>query len=166
MKGKSLVSCFAAVFVLFACAVPVIGQEFRGQITGRILDPSGASIPGAQITIKNLATGVASSVARGYAGSYTFLVDTDILNAVPKTYLSTKPERDQTTIDFLTANVTNPFAGLIPGTGLNGSTVQRQQLLRRYPEFTGTIHGRRNDGSTIYHSGQFKAEKRFSQGYT
>ena len=34
-------------------------------------------------------------------------------------------------------NVTNPFRGLLPGTSLNGSTVQRQQLLRPYPAVRG-----------------------------
>jgi hypothetical protein len=37
--------------------------------------------------------------------------------------------------------------------------------LRPYPSFTG-FTARRNDGHTIYHSGQFRVEKRFSQGYT
>jgi hypothetical protein len=86
-------------------------------------------------------------------------------NAVPQVFLSTSPERDQSTIDRLTANVSNPFRGLIPGTGLDGSTTQRQQLLRPHPQFTG-IGGAVFDGSSTYHSGQFKAEKRFAQGYT
>jgi hypothetical protein len=86
-------------------------------------------------------------------------------NGVPQQYLSTSPERDQATIDLLTANVTNPFRGLIPGTGLDGSTTQRQQLLRPHPQFTG-IGGAIYGGSSTYNSGQFKAEKRFAQGYT
>jgi hypothetical protein len=107
-------------------------------------------------------------VEAAYIGStgYDISVNSDIWNAVPKNYLSTSPERDQATINYLTGNVANPFAGLIPGTSLNGSTTQRQNLLRPYPEFGGQIRGRRNDGSTIYHSGQFKFEKRFSRGYT
>ena len=35
----------------------------------------------------------------------------------------------------LTKNVTNPMAGLVPGTALNGATVQQQQLLVAYPQF-------------------------------
>ncbi len=107
-------------------------------------------------------------VEAGYVGTkgYDISVNSDIWNAVPKKYLSTSPERDQATINYLAANVANPFAGLIPGTSLNSSTTQRQNLLRAYPEFGGQIRGRRNDGSTIYHSGQFKVEKRFSGGYS
>ena len=109
-------------------------------------------------------------VEAAYVGnrSYDLSVDTDIFNAVPSQYLSTSPERDQATIDFLTTNVANPFRGLFdPATSLGSSqNVQRQQLLRSYPEFTGTIRGRRNDASSTFQSAQFRAEKRFSTGYT
>ncbi len=90
------------------------------------------------------------------------------INGVPRQYLSTSTFRDQNminTINFLTATVTNPFRGLVPGTGLNGATVQRQQLLRPFPHFTG-VSTIRNDASSDYHSGQLRAEKRFSRGYT
>jgi len=96
---------------------------------------------------------------------YDLNVDTDILDAIPRNYLSRSPVRDQATIDFLSANVANPFRGLAPGTSLNGDTVQRQQLLRPFPQFT-SIRTRRNDGSTIYHGGIFRIEKRFKHGYT
>ena len=39
--------------------------------------------------------------------------------------------RDNATESFLTANVPSPFTGLLPGSTINGATVQRQQLLRR-----------------------------------
>jgi hypothetical protein len=90
------------------------------------------------------------------------------LNGVARQYLSTSAFRDQNminTINFLTATVPNPFRNLIPGTGLNGATVQRQQLLRPFPHFTG-VSGARNDATSDYHGGQLRAEKRFSRGYT
>ena len=73
-------------------------------------------------------------VEAAYVGnkSYDLAVDTE-LNPVPRSYLSTSRSRDTTTINYLTANVTNPFRGLLPGTSLNGTTVQRQQLLRAVP---------------------------------
>jgi hypothetical protein len=43
--------------------------------------------------------------------------------------------------------------------------VQRQQLLRPFPQF-GNIRTRRDDGSSIYHAAQVRVEKRFTQGYT
>jgi len=106
-------------------------------------------------------------VEAAYIGGrgYDLSVDDDALNAVPAKFLSTSSVRDQATIDFLTANVANPFRGLAPGTILDANTIQRQQLLRPFPEFAN-IRTRRNDGSSIYHSGQFRIEKRFSRGYT
>ena len=59
------------------------------------------------------------------------------LDFVPRSYLSTSPARDQATIDRLTATVANPFAGLIPGQSLNGTTTSLAQLLRPSAQFTG-----------------------------
>jgi hypothetical protein len=87
------------------------------------------------------------------------------LNPVPAQYLSTSTVRDQTTINFLSAQVPNPFRGLLPGTSFNGSTIARQQLLRPFPQFDN-IRTRDDDGTSKYNSAQFKLEKRFTQGYT
>jgi hypothetical protein len=87
------------------------------------------------------------------------------INNVPREFLSTSLARDQATVDLLTSAVTNPFRGLIPGTGLNGSTVQRQQLLRTYPHLMN-VRTWASDGTSRYNSAQFKIEKRFNQGYT
>jgi len=66
----------------------------------------------------------------------------------------------------LTASVSNPFAGLIPGTSLNGATIQRQQLLVPFPQFL--INGITEQfipvGSSSYNSGQFVASKRLAHG--
>jgi hypothetical protein len=107
-------------------------------------------------------------VEGAYVGNkgYDLTINSDFnINQVPRDYLSTSPVRDTATINFLTTNVTNPFRGLLPGESLNGSTVQRQQLLRPYPQFQN-INVRRYDGSSSYHSAQFRLERRFSRGYT
>ncbi len=111
-------------------------------------------------------------VEASYIGNqaYDLTTTTDILNAVPRQYLSTSAFRDasmQATINSLTGLVTNPFRGLVPQSdiGLNGTTVARQQLLRPFPEF-GRIRTRRDDGSAIYHAGQFRIERRFTRGFT
>ncbi|MFB3826187.1 MAG: carboxypeptidase regulatory-like domain-containing protein [Bryobacteraceae bacterium] len=88
-----------------------------------------------------------------------------ILNPIPAQYLSTSPTRDTAVINLMTAQVANPFRDLLPGTSLNGATVQRQQLLRPHPQFLD-INSQRYEGSSRYHSAQFRAEKRFSRGYT
>ena len=95
--------------------------------------------------------------------SYDLQVDFN-RNPVPRQFLSTSNVRDQATIDFLTANVTNPFRGLLPGEGLDSTTVQRQQLLRPFPHFTA-VDVRRYDGSSKYDSAQFRVTKRFRSGY-
>jgi hypothetical protein len=91
--------------------------------------------------------------------------DNVVINAIPRQYLSTSLVRDDATNNSLTANVRNPFQNLLPGTSFNGSTIQRQQLLRPFPEF-GRIRTRRHDGTAIYHGSQFRVERRFLSGFT
>jgi hypothetical protein len=102
----------------------------------------------------------------GYEGNHgVHLPLSRSLAVVPAQYLSASPFRDQTTIDSLTANVTNPFAGLIPGTTLNGSTVQRQQLLQAFPQFTGLTERSTPQGASYFDLFQARVEKRFSHGF-
>jgi len=95
--------------------------------------------------------------------------DNVVINTTPRQYLSTSTVRDDTTNNFLTALVKNPFQGLLPGSdlspSLNGATVPRFYLLRPFPEF-GRIRTRRDDGKAIYHAGQFRVERRFTSGFT
>ncbi len=61
--------------------------------------------------------------------------------------------------------VPNPFFGVIPaGTPLSGSTVARRQTLRPYPNYLNVTVMNPPLGSTKYHSGQLKVERRFTQG--
>src|SRR5262249_48900155 len=87
------------------------------------------------------------------------------IDPIPRQFLSTLNVRDVTVNNFLTALIKNPFQGLAPGTNLNGSTVQRQQLLRPFPQFT-RIRWRRDDGWSRYDSAQLRVERRFANGYT
>jgi hypothetical protein len=104
-------------------------------------------------------------VEGAYVASRSYDLTTDFqANPVPRQYLSTSRVRDQATIDFLTANVTNPFRGLLPGEGLNGNTTSRQQLLRLFPQFQN-IDTRRYDGSSRFDSVQGQLRRRFAGGY-
>ena len=87
------------------------------------------------------------------------------LNANKEQYVSKSRARDTVQESYLSASVPNPFAGLLPGTSFNGTTVARSQLLRAYPEF-GTLALESYDGSSTYKAAQFKVEKRFSGGHS
>ncbi|MCZ2155468.1 MAG: TonB-dependent receptor [Bryobacterales bacterium] len=86
-------------------------------------------------------------------------------NPVPRQYYSTSPVRDQAAIDFLSAQVKNPFYPMLPKTSLSGSNTSRGQLLRPYPQFTGISYDT-NEGSSRYSSLQTRFEKRMSSGFT
>jgi carboxypeptidase family protein/TonB-dependent receptor-like protein len=89
----------------------------------------------------------------------------NFVNSIPRQYLSTSRVRDEQTNSYLSDQFNNPFSGLLPGTDLNNVKVSRGQLLRPFPEFSG-IDSIRNDGTSIYHSGQIRVEKRFAKGYS
>src|SRR5919197_2921030 len=62
-----------AATVLVLIVATSAAQEFRGSVTGRVIDPSGAVVPGAQVTITNTATNVSNSVTSNEEGVYTVL---------------------------------------------------------------------------------------------
>ena len=89
-------------------------------------------------------------------------------NPIPRQYQSTSPVRDQALINFLDTPVTNPFRGVAGYEGTNlftATVINRSQLLRPFPQYTG-LGRERYDGASSYHALQGRIEKRFSQGYT
>ncbi|MDZ7639971.1 MAG: TonB-dependent receptor [Bryobacterales bacterium] len=90
-------------------------------------------------------------------------VDRDY-NAIPNSWLSTTGVRDDVTNNFLTFQVNNPFFPL-PGTNLAGNKINRSQLLRPFPQFTG-VTSSEPIGYSWYHSLQFTTERRFQNGFT
>ena len=93
------------------------------------------------------------TVEAAYVGNYGYDIEiTRNLNALPNQYLNTDNSRSAAMIannTFLTAAVTNPFAGLLPGTSLNNATISRSQLLLPYPAF-GAVTTTNNDGKSWY----------------
>jgi hypothetical protein len=83
---------------------------------------------------------------------------------LPAQFLSTSPVRDNTTIAALAASVPNPFAGLLPGSSINGSTITVANLLRAYPQFSGVTESTLTNGGSYYHSMSVKLQRRFSNG--
>jgi hypothetical protein len=65
---------------------------------------------------------------------------------------------------LLAAKVPNPFAGLVPGTSLNSATIQRQQLLRPFPQFLSINELDVPIGRSSYNALQAMLYKRLSSG--
>jgi hypothetical protein len=61
--------------LLITCALAPVAtaQDFRGAITGRVLDSSGAALPGATVIATAVATNVASTTTTNREGTYTIL---------------------------------------------------------------------------------------------
>lgn len=60
-----------AIFAAVLLPLSVWGQETRGTILGRITDPSGAVIAGAEVRATNVATGVSAVAKTNDAGNFT-----------------------------------------------------------------------------------------------
>jgi hypothetical protein len=105
----------------------------------------------------------------GYVGNYGSQLQTSRnLNATPNKYLSTSAVRDQTTINYLGANIPNPFFGLLPTTAaaaLQGQNIVRERLLRPYPQFD-SVNTTTNEGRSWYNALQLNLQRRFSRGFT
>jgi hypothetical protein len=100
-------------------------------------------------------------VQASYVGSFTggISVTKNNINAVSAADLARGAANLQQTVP-------NPFAGLLPGSGNNGATIQRQNLLRPYPEFGTIQQNALAIGKTRYQGLQILLQKRASHGLT
>ena len=98
-----------------------------------------------------------------YSGNITHRLPVSLgLNFIPTDILNSMPVAARSS--YFTAAVDNPMAGLLPSSSINGATVQRQQLLYAYPEFTGVSITNVPIGSANYNSFQSKVTHRFAHG--
>jgi hypothetical protein len=86
------------------------------------------------------------------------------LNDVPQSEREKAIVRLGGNATYLNTTFPNPFAGLLPGTGINGATVARSQLVRPFPHFGGITMNRLNLGSQYYNALEAVATKRYSDG--
>jgi hypothetical protein len=101
----------------------------------------------------------------GYVGEHGVHVSiTRNLDPVPTQYLPVGQVYNVVARNNLTANVANPFAGLLPGTTLNGSTVQKQQLLLPYPQYLSVSESSTPAGSSLFDELEARLERRMSHG--
>src|SRR5215468_6979789 len=59
-----------AALILACVGAIALGQDFRGSITGRIVDNNGAAVANATITVTNTATNTSSSTTTNGDGDY------------------------------------------------------------------------------------------------
>jgi hypothetical protein len=52
-------------------AISLNGQSSTAQVTGKILDPTGGAVPGAQVTVTSIGTGASRDATSGSVGYYT-----------------------------------------------------------------------------------------------
>jgi hypothetical protein len=101
----------------------------------------------------------------GYIGNHSVHLTTNYnFGSLPAQYLSRSVTRDNATINALGAVVSNPFAGLLPGTSLNGSTTATSNLLKPFPEFTGVTMQNMSNGGSYFHQLAIKISRRMSHG--
>jgi outer membrane receptor protein involved in Fe transport len=87
------------------------------------------------------------------------------INEVPRAEREKAIEGLGGNASYLSDQVPNPFAGLVPGTILNNPTVARGQLLRPFPQFQGITMDRVNAGSAQYDGLEVSVNRRLSQGF-
>ena len=64
-------SFFSHLLLISLCAVTALAQTETGQINGTILDPGGAVVPGANVTVRSTDTGVERAATTDDTGNYT-----------------------------------------------------------------------------------------------
>src|SRR5881628_3500620 len=60
-----------ALMLMFMTAAAAHAQTFRGGISGRVTDPSGAVLPGVTVTATNNGTGVARTTISSESGDFS-----------------------------------------------------------------------------------------------
>ncbi len=68
------------------------------------------------------------------------------------------------TSSYLTAQVKNPFQGLLPSSSLNGGTISRQQLLLPFPQYTSVTENNIPIGKNWYNALQMTLQQRTWHG--
>ena len=61
-----------ALVAALLVATPALGQEYRGRVQGSLTDETQLAVPGAQVTLRNDATGVSVTRTTGPEGRYLF----------------------------------------------------------------------------------------------
>jgi hypothetical protein len=71
-KMRSAIPVFWTMMAILSLASMVFGQSNDGSITGTVKDKTGASVPGATVTIANPERAVTQKTSTGEAGTFIF----------------------------------------------------------------------------------------------
>src|SRR5688500_11163767 len=67
---RSMRPVLTLAFILL-CAVTAVGQTNKGGISGTVLDPNGAAVTGATVTITNIGTGQQQTLTSSESGAFS-----------------------------------------------------------------------------------------------
>lgn len=135
-----------------------LGQSVQAQYRDRLLPYSQQYSFGLQHEFRG---GWLADVS--YVGNITKRLPESLnLNFIPRDVLTSMPLSQRAT--YFTQQVTNPFAGLLPNSSLNGSTIPLQQLLYAYPQYAQVNITNVPIGWQRYDGLQTKVTRRFAQG--
>src|SRR5580693_8966497 len=72
LRGRSMRRLLFAMMLMLVLGIGVNAQTFRGAINGTVTDPSGASVPGAQVRAIDTATGIEHTTVTTSDGEFSF----------------------------------------------------------------------------------------------
>jgi hypothetical protein len=72
-KGFALIAGLVALVAALLCATPALADNLYGSIRGTVTDASGAVLPGVQIKLTNIDTGIVKELAASSDGSFQFV---------------------------------------------------------------------------------------------
>ncbi len=100
-----------------------------------------------------------------YVGNLTRKLPVSLgLNFIPTSELLKLPVEQRSA--YFTEQITNPMAGLLSGTSLNGAKLPRQQLLYAFPQYTGVTMSDVPIGRQTYHALLMQFSRRFANNYS
>jgi hypothetical protein len=72
MVLRKLLALLAATSLASFLAIPALAQNYRAQVRGLVTDQTGALLPGANVTLLNVKTGISATKQSDSAGLYIF----------------------------------------------------------------------------------------------
>ncbi len=146
-----------------------------------LIEPSGASL-GLYTLLGSSVSANLRNIRVGYSQQWSLTIQQELpggwlLEAgyvgsrgikIPISFTMNQLREEQLQLgEALLEKVPNPFFGHWAVTGgLAKSKVQRRQLLRPYPHFSGVTFPSREAGASTFHSFQARVERRFANGFS